>query len=82
MNALNQHNDLKDEIIKYDAFTDIEFNPKKSINCQARSAALYVWLFRNNMLDKVLSSDKEYKNFFADYTNINVTQLEIHLPID
>ncbi len=28
MNALNQHNDLKDEIIKYDAFTDIEFNPK------------------------------------------------------
>ena len=82
MNALNQHNDLKEEIIKYDAFTDIEFNPKKSINCQARSAALYVWLFRNNMLDKVLSSDKEYKNFFADYTNINVTQLEIHLPID
>lgn len=31
--------DLK-EILEYQWFTDIEFNPQKSINCQARSAAL------------------------------------------
>lgn len=79
MNTLNQHEDLKEEIIKYDAFTDIEFNPKKSINCQARSAALYVWLFRNNMADKVLSSTKEYKEFFCASTGENDTQLEIDL---
>ena len=82
MNTLNQYKDLKEEIIKYDAFTDIEFNPKKSINCQARSAALYVWLFRNNMLDKILGSDKEYKKFFKGYSNINDTQLKIDLFID
>jgi hypothetical protein len=27
---------------KYVGFTDIEFNPSKSINCQARSCALFV----------------------------------------
>lgn len=82
MNTLNQHKDLKEEIIKYDAFTDIEFNPKKSINCQARSAALYVWLFRNGMVEKVLSSDTEYRKFFGGYSNKNNTQLEIDLLID
>jgi hypothetical protein len=40
----------------YDWFTDIEFNPKKSINCQARSVAIYkliqssnIWKCLNNM---------------------------------
>ena len=31
---------------QFDAFTDIEFNPKKSFSCQARSAAMAVSLFR------------------------------------
>lgn len=37
-------------LLKYDAFTDIEFNPKKSFNCQARSCALYVALLKNGSL--------------------------------
>ena len=40
--ALNQNSSLSDGIKKYDAFTDIEFNPKKSFNCQAYSAALFI----------------------------------------
>lgn len=28
------------EIVRYNYFTDIEFNPEKSINTQARTAAL------------------------------------------
>lgn len=82
MNALNQNKNLKEEIIKYDAFTDIEFNPKKSINCQARSAALYVWLFRNNMIDKILGSDNEYKEFFGVPFSKNDIQLKIDFLID
>ena len=31
----------RERILSFDAFTDIEFNPKKSVNCQARSVALY-----------------------------------------
>ena len=34
------------DLSQFDAFTDIEFNPKKSISCQARSAAMAVSLFR------------------------------------
>ena len=33
-----------DELLTYRAFTDIEFNPDKSFNCQARSCALLVSL--------------------------------------
>ena len=32
----------------YQAFTDIEFNPAKSVNCQARSCALYVALLQQD----------------------------------
>ena len=35
---------LSDELLSYRAFTDIEFNPDKSFNCQARSCALLVSL--------------------------------------
>ena len=42
--------DLEDALLGYDAFTDIEFNPDKSVNCQARSCALYVALLENGIL--------------------------------
>lgn len=35
----------------YDWFTDIEFNPGRSINCQARAAALYKLLLMSNKLN-------------------------------
>ena len=42
--ALCEHErstDIKRKITQYDAFTDIEFNPRKSFNCQARACALF-----------------------------------------
>ena len=54
--ALNQNEKLKVEILNYEAFTDIEFNPEKSLNCQAYSAALYSSMVKN----KILVNDKEY----------------------
>ena len=56
INALKQNETLTNEIMSYDAFTDIEFNPKKSINCQARSAAMFVGLKKANQLDKALKT--------------------------
>ena len=55
--ALNQNERLKVEILNYEAFTDIEFNPEKSLNCQAYSAALYSSMVKN----KILDNNKEYK---------------------
>ncbi|HHX8355461.1 hypothetical protein R7P67_22475 [Vibrio sp. Vb0937] len=60
INALVQNDDLAKRVIKYQAFSDIEFNPKKSINCQAYSVALYVSLMHHNLLDKALSSPESF----------------------
>src|SRR6266540_296198 len=37
--ALLQNPDLSERVVVYKAFSDIAFNPKRSLNCQARAAA-------------------------------------------
>lgn len=61
--ALNQKKDLTRKILEYQAFTDIEFNPQKSLNCQAFSAALFSAMIKNKLLDsnKIYTTD-ELKN--------------------
>lgn len=60
VNALYRQEDLADEILNYDAFTDIEFNPKKSLNCQAKTAAIFVGLSRANLLTDAVSSKENF----------------------
>ncbi len=62
INALNQNEELSQEIIKYDAFTDIVFNPQKSLNCQAAAAAIYVSLSGQNLLQTALESSQNFLN--------------------
>lgn len=68
INTLNQPNNkyLAESIMDYESFTDIEFNPNKSINCQAYSAALYVSLQNNNQLEMVLSSPENFLELMND----------------
>lgn len=63
INALNKSG-LQNEIVKYDAFTDIEFNHKKSINCQARACAIFVSLYRSGDLKKTLENVKEFEKIY------------------
>ncbi|MGD9425959.1 DUF6977 family protein [Pantoea sp. NSTU24] len=60
LSALNQNKKLAEQLLQFDGFTDIEFNPAKSINCQARAAALYVSLNKLNMLEDALSSQENF----------------------
>ncbi|MCM3592680.1 hypothetical protein HN020_03215 [Brevibacillus borstelensis] len=60
INALALNKKLSEQVLEFDSFSDIEFNPEKSINCQAKSAALYVSLHKSNLLEKVLSSTEHY----------------------
>lgn len=60
VNALLKHNEFHSEIVEYSAFTDIEFNPKKSINCQAYSVALFSSLYQRGLLDENKLKKKEY----------------------
>ncbi|MEA3314819.1 MAG: hypothetical protein U9Q30_03035 [Campylobacterota bacterium] len=56
----NNYPDIIDELMGFDTFTDIEFNPKKSINCQARTCAILVSLAKLNLLDEAMSSKDSF----------------------
>ena len=45
---------------EFDAFTDIEFNPKRQVNCQAAAAAFYVSLCRTGKLEEAMSSREAF----------------------
>jgi len=60
INALRQNNSVANKILHFEGFSDIEFNPARSINCQAYSAALYLSLIRMNLLDQALSSPEVF----------------------
>ena len=58
--ALYPHKDFLKKLYKYQAFTDIEFNPIKSINCQARACAIIVSLLKRDLYDEAMSSKKRF----------------------
>lgn len=58
INALMKNPALAEEVLNYDAFTDIEFNPEKSVNCQARSVALYCSLVRAGALNAIQNPEE------------------------
>jgi hypothetical protein len=57
VNALNKQPDLSSKLEQYQAFTDIEFNPERSINCQAYSVALFLALRHRNWLNQTRSKE-------------------------
>lgn len=63
INALSKQPNLYKKIITYNAFTDIEFNPERSINCQAKSVALFVILYKQGILDEALSNIEIFKKY-------------------
>jgi hypothetical protein len=58
--TLQKNPELSKAILDYDAFTDIEFNPERSINCQAYSLALFVTLTKRGLLETVTSSQDAF----------------------
>ena len=62
INALLKNPNLAEDVTDRDGFTDIEFNPERSINCQARSVALFCALYHNDKLNFAMESRE---NFFV-----------------
>ena len=60
VNAVRQTPVLREKLLAYRAFTDIEFNPKRSLNCQARAAAMCVSLALNGLLEDALRSPEAF----------------------
>ncbi len=74
LNALSLNSNLKQTILEYDAFTDIEFNPQKSINCQAYSAALFIALSKRNLLkDGLIPKKNEFLDVISRFNIINTS---------
>lgn len=61
VNALIQNPQYHRELLTYDAFTDIYFNPEKQINCQAEAAAIFVGLSRSGNLDEALRDRETFR---------------------
>lgn len=59
ISVLIENPDLSAPLLNYDAFTDVEYNPQTGLNCQARSAAIYVSLMNLGRIDIV----KEFEMF-------------------
>lgn len=60
LNTLVKNPQLASTLTTFEAFTDIEFNPDRSINCQAYSAALYCSLKERDLLEDALSSKERF----------------------
>jgi hypothetical protein len=58
--ALAPHVEYLKRLNGFAGFTDIEFNPEKSINCQARACALFVSLARMDLVQLVACSPERF----------------------
>ena len=66
--ALGQNQNLARELKNFRGFSDIAFNPKRSINCQARAAAIFVSLSQHQqqLLEQIKNDgNKDSFNSFS-----------------
>lgn len=59
-------------VLEYDAFTDIEFNPDRSLNCQAKAAACFVGLCRAGLTEKM----KTFETFAELFGPVQKVQVQ------
>lgn len=74
INALYKKQNIYSDIFNYNAFTDIEFNHTKSINCQAHSVALFVSLYKRNLLDYALRNSENFKKIILNQFSSEVIE--------
>ncbi len=65
--AIYEHREWLKRLEEYEGFTDIEFNPQKSINCQARSVALFMTLMRRDLLEEAVRSPEDFRKILLQY---------------
>ncbi|POU73703.1 hypothetical protein C3387_04975 [Leclercia sp. LSNIH6] len=72
LNALNIV-PWKEQLLTYKAFTDIEFNPSKSINCQAYSVALWCALRLRGLVNEVIPPHHAFISMIEQFTIHNTS---------
>jgi hypothetical protein len=65
--AIFPHREWLSRLGKFVGFSDIEFNPERSINCQARSVALFFSLKSNNLLEDAMASSQAFVQLLQEH---------------
>ena len=55
-------------LLGYDAFTDIEFNPEKSVSCQAAAAALLTGLNLGGLKLPLVAEPSVFRSLYGSST--------------
>lgn len=80
LTALSQNSNLAEQLFAFQGFSDIVFNPDKSLNCQARAAALFVSLQQNEELEHALKDKDYYIALITNQTSVlNTRQNHAHV---
>jgi hypothetical protein len=68
INAIFPHREWLTRLSNYVGFTDIEFNPARSVNCQARSCALFMSLMKRTMLKDTIRSPNAFVALLSEHS--------------
>ena len=69
ISALVENYEIAEVLINFDCFTDIEFNHNKSINCQARAAAIFVSLKKQDKLNHYIKDLELFESIYDKRPN-------------
>jgi len=67
INALFPSRSQFSALKQYAAYSDIEYNPYRSVNCQARSCALFVALVSKNLLERATAAPDAFIEVLSRY---------------
>jgi len=67
LGAIFPHREWLARLGNFVGFTDIEFNPERSINCQARSVALFFSLRSNELLEDAMESPASFVHVLHEH---------------
>lgn len=82
ISALNMHPEFHEQLMTYDAFTDIMFTPGKMLNCQAEAAAIFASLKKCGLLGKALRSKNDFLETVFDKPAENMENEYIDITFD
>lgn len=80
INALKKQPNLVDQLKPFSGFTDIEFNPKRSVNCQAYAVALFMSLQTRGILEDATSTQDSFLATLRTAPVNNARQNELVQP--
>ncbi|MBP3206732.1 MAG: hypothetical protein J6M21_00560 [Campylobacter sp.] len=71
LNALLQNQLLGEQVVEFEYFSDIEFNPKKSFSSQSKSVALYSAMKKYGLFEENFKSPEAFLKFMRKIHGVN-----------